>query len=483
VELRATVQRLAKADFLHGLGLAIGLQDVSFVHVTKRFVNVSLLSAKTTPLPDTGPERLNEFARALGLFLQEMEVAPDQVVLSLPRRAAYVSRLVVPETARDVLPDVIDYQSDRLLPIPKEDVYTDYITFDVGTEEKRIEVTLFAFGRQEVEAYLAVLQHAQLHPQTVTLSSATLTSTLAFCHASLQAPCLLVVQDDGWVELDSIGGRRLVASQIAPLTQNVSKAELDELLAQTLMRSFPGVPTSEAPVFLGGASDALPLLVDASHDLQALTATHFALTTGEMLPSAALPALGAALQAIGEGIEAVNLLPKERRAQRDKRLSPFTLMLGGVIAVLCVVWLVSALVQQHRVLRTLAQQQTTLQKPVGQVQTQEDESTKLQARLKTLDGVTQKKVVLILRSLTEVLPEGFYLNHFRYKDGDIEMSGLNLSPKEGDTEGQGAKSAADLLADLENSPCLRNVAPKAPFTRTPQGETFTLGAQAEPCKE
>lgn len=483
MELRATVQRLAKADFLHGLGIAIGLQDVSFVHVAKRFVNVSLLSAKTTPLPETGPERLDELARVLGIFLQDMEVVPDQVVLSLPRRAAYVSRLVVPETARDVLPDVIEYQSDRLLPIPKETVYTDYVTFDVGTEEKRIEVTLFAFARQEVEDYLAALRHVQLYPQTVTLSSAALTSALEFCHASLQAPCLLVVQDDGWVELDSIGGKRLVASQMAPLTQQVSKAELDELLAQTLMRSFPGVPTTEAPVFLGGASETLPLVVDASHDLQALTATHFALTTEETLPAAALPALGAALQAVGEGIEAVNLLPKERRAQREKRLSPFTLMLGGSIVILCVVWLVSALVQQHRMLRMLAQQQAILQEPVGKVQTQENESTKLQTRLNTLDGVTQKKVVLILKSLTEVLPERFYLNHFRYKDGDIEMSGLNLSPKEGDTAGEGAKSAADLLADLENSPCLRNVAPKAPFTRTPQGETFTLGAQAEPCNE
>jgi len=483
VELRATVQRLAKADFLHGLGIAIGSQDVSFVHIAKRFVNVSLVSAKTTPLPETGPERLDEFARVLGIFLQDMEVVPDQVVLSLPRRAAYVSRLIVPETARDVLTDVIDYQSDRLLPISKEDVYTDYVTFDVGTEEKRIEVTLFAFARQEIEAYLATLQQAQLRPQTVTLSSAALTSTLAFCHASLQAPCLLVVQDDGWVELDSIGGKRLVASQMAPLTQNVSKAELDELVAQTFMRSFPGVPASEVPVFLGGASELFPLQVDEVHDLQLLTATHFALTAEEALPPAALPALGAALQAVGEGLEAVNLLPKERRAQREKRLSPFTLMLGGVIAILCVVWLVSALVQQHRVLRTLSQQQTTLQGPVNKVQTQEDEGAKLQARLKTLDGVTQKKVVLILKSLTEILPERFYLNHFRYRDGDIEMSGLNLSPKEGGTEGEGAKSAADLLADLENSPCLRNVAPKAPFTRTPQGETFTLGAQAEPCNE
>jgi hypothetical protein len=48
------------------------------------------------------------------------------------------------------------------------------------------------------------------------------------------------------------------------------------------MRSFPGVPTSEALVFRWGWT-TLPLLVDAAHDLQG--ALPFRLTTGEMLPS------------------------------------------------------------------------------------------------------------------------------------------------------------------------------------------------------
>lgn len=482
MELTATVQRLAKADFLHGLGIAIGSQSVSFVHVVKRFVTISLLSARTDALPETGRERLEEFVRALDMFLQDMEVVPDQIVLSLPRRAAYVGRLVVPETARDVLSDVINYQSDRLLPLPKEEFYIDYVTVDVGTEEKRIEIMLFAFARQEVEEYLEILQHVQLRPQMVTLSSSALLSTLAFCGIPSDTPCLLVAQDDGWVEMDSIGGKHLVASQLVPVAQGVSKAELDELLAQAIMRNFPGVSATEAPVFLSGASESLPLTVDDMHDLQILTAIRFALIDGEMLPPAALPALGAALQAVGEGIDAINLLPQERRAQREKRLSPFTLMLGGVIAVLCVIFVLSALIQQHRVLRTLAQQREMLEGPVRNVQAQEEETAQLQKRLQTLDDATQKKVVLILKSLTEIFPERFYLNHFRYKDGEIEMSGLNLL-QQGETASQGAKSAADLLADLENSPCLRNVAPKAPFTRTPQGETFTLGAQAEPCNE
>src|SRR5258708_2432074 len=109
MELSTTLQRLMKADFLEGIGIAVGLRDVSFVHVRKRFVEVSLRHARTVPLPEAGRERLDEFDHALHNFLQDIEATPDQVVLSLPRHTAYVSRLVVPESARDVIHEVIGY--------------------------------------------------------------------------------------------------------------------------------------------------------------------------------------------------------------------------------------------------------------------------------------------------------------------------------------------------------------------------------------
>jgi len=471
MDLAATIQHLTKADFLHGLGIAVGSHHVSFVHVMKRFVNVSLLHVRTLPLSEAGRERLDEFDHALNGFLQDMETAPDQVVLALARHAAYVSRVVVPESARDVLHEVIDYQAERLLPFPKEDIYYDYLTTDVGTEEKRIEVVIFGFSRRDVDEYLGILLQAQLRPQMVTLSSSALASTLAFCAPQSNSPRVLLIPEDHWIEMDCIGGRHLAASQVVPITKGISGAELDELLAQVVIRNFPGASPSETPVFLCSTQGTLPLTVDADRNLQVLTATRFALTDGEALPPSALPALGAALQAVGEGVDGINLLPEERRARREKRVSPLTLFLAGAIGVLGIVWAVSIVFQQHRVLRELARQRATLEAPVRQVQTQEEEISQLQKRLQALDEATQKKVIPVLRSLSGTLPVDFYLNHFRYKDGDIEMSGL------------GSKPAADLIAELENSPCLRNVAPKAPFTKTPQGETFTLGAQAELCKE
>lgn len=471
MDIATTFQRLTKADFLHGVGIAVGVRDVSFVHVMKRFVTISLRHARTVPIPEAGRERLDEFDHALHTFLQDIEAIPDQIVLSLPRHSAYVSKLVVPESARDVIPEVIGYQADQLLPFPKDDLYYDYLTLDVGHDEKRIEVTVFGFSRREVEEYLGILSQSRLRPQMVTLSCSALASALAFCTDATAGPRLLLVPEADWMEIDSIGGKRLLASQIVPLAEGTSKEELDEVLAQVVIRSFPGASLTDAAVFSSATSLTLPFTASADRDLPTIIAGRFALTEGDTLPPTALPAVGAALQAVGEGVGGVNLLPEERRVQRETRFSPLTLALVGTIGVLGLLWVAVATFQQHWVLRGLAQQRATLEAPVRQVQTQEEEISQLQKQLQLLEDAGRPKVIPVMKNLSELFPKEYYLNHLRYRDGDVEMSGL------------GSQSAADLIADLENSPCFRDVTAKAPFTTTPQGVTFTLGAKVEVCKD
>jgi len=139
------------------------------------------------------------------------------------------------------------------------------------------------------------------------------------------------------------------------------------------------------------------------------------------------------------------------------------------LVLLGIVWAISVVVQEHHLLNVLSQQIETLNPEVHQVQAQEEEATRLQAGLQSLDATTHARVIQLLRDLTDLIPADIYLTSFRYKDGDIELSGVATRP------------ASDLVAVLESSPCLRNVAPKAPFTKTANGETCTLGAQADTC--
>jgi Tfp pilus assembly protein PilN len=213
----------------------------------------------------------------------------------------------------------------------------------------------------------------------------------------------------------------------------------------------------------------LPIRTDMTHDLFALVKEQFPTDDDDELFPSALPAVGAAFQAVGEGVGGINLLPQDKRAKRQKRLAPLTLGLAGLAIVLGLVWALAAVIQERRAVRFLEQQITALEPTVRQVQKIEEDAARLQKQLQVLDASIGKRVTPTLKNLSELLPLEFYLNSFRYKDGDLELSGL------------GSKPASDLVSLLENSSCLRGVAPKAPFTKTAQGETFTLGAQVEQC--
>ena len=469
MDLTATVQRLGKVDYLDGLGVAVGSREVSFVHMSKRALHVSLRYARTVPLPESGQERMQVYGQALSQFLQEIEVTPDHVVLCLSRRVACVSRLFVPETARGSLSQVIDYEVERLLPFPREDIYYDYMAYDAGGEERRLGVVIFCLPRREVDEHLVILTQAQVRPQMVTLSSAALASALAFCHPPSDLPCVLVTPEDGQVEIGFIEKKRLVASHLFPLSQMREQARFTELLAQGIARNLPGVSAAETSVFAWGTNGSLPFIVDAEHDLATLVAARFSSVGGESLPVAALPAVGAALQAVGEATVEVNLLPLDKRAQREKRLSPLTLALAGSLLLLSIIWALGVVMQERHILSALVQQRETIAPEVRQVQAQEEEISRLRTSLQVLDATTHARIIPLLRNLSDVIPTDVYLTSFRFKDGDVELSGVAARP------------ASDLVAVLESSPCLRNVAPKAPFTKTANGETFTLGAQIDTC--
>jgi Tfp pilus assembly protein PilN len=473
VDFAASFQQLAKVDYLDGLGVALSAQEMSLVHMTKRFFQVTLRHARTVPLPASGQERLHAFGQALQQFLSDTDASPDQVVVCFPRQAASVSRLMVPETARGSLDQVIGYEVERLLPFSKEDIYYDYITYPVGGDEGRLGVALFCLPRREVEEHLAILTDIQLYPQMVTLSSSAQVSALLSCVPNIDNPCVLIGPEDEKFELSFIEKKKLVASHLFSSGQVQESEVFTDLLAQGITRNLPGALPDETPVFAWGTNGSLPYTIDAEHDLSALASARFATTPEANFAPAALPALGAALQAVGEITTGINVLPVERRAQREKRLSALTLVLAGLVLVLGIAWATGVIVQDRRALNALTQEVDVLSPEVDQILAQQSEADTLEARITVLKTETDTRILSLFSHLSDAIPTDMYLTTFRYKNGGIELSGVATS-----------KPASELVATLNALACLKNVAPKAPFTTTAQGETFTLGAEVEhPCVE
>ncbi len=465
MHITTSVKRLTTLDYLDGLGIAVGTHDISFVHTTKRFLQVALKKVRTVPLPDTSEDRPAFMRRAVADFLKDLGTVPDQTVLCLPRKEASVSRLVVPETARGSLEQVIRYEVERLLPFREDDIYYDYLTTEEGGEKRRLGVVIFCLPRQTVDPLVELLAEQNLRPQGVTLSSAAQTTTLLACCPAERRQQILAAREDGSLELNFLNAQQLVASQTVPLARVADADALTDVLAHSVARNFPGSAPDAIPVFTWDEQGALPLSVESDRDLAHMAQEQFPLLEeGGSLSVATCAAIGAALQAVGEGVE-VNVLPAEDRARREKLLSPLTLAFVGCLLVLSLVWATGIVIQEHRILNQVQDQIQALAPTVRRVQGNEEEAQRLRAQLQTLRSETRLRLTPLLEDITERIPRQVYLTAFRFKAGDVELTGV-------------AKTglASDLVGALEESPCLQNVAPKAPFKKTGAGETFRLGA-------
>ena len=491
MNITKSVQRLTRVDYLDGLGIAVGTHDISLVQSTKRFFQVALKEVRTIPLPEFSerqPDRLDQpdqpdqpnqpdqldrpafVRRAVADFLKDIGTIPDQTVLCLPRKEASVSRLVVPETARGSLEQVIRYEVERLLPFREEEIYYDYLLTEEGGEERRLGVVIFCLPRQTVDPLVELLAEQNLRPQSVTLSSAGQTTTLLACCPAEHGRQILAAREDGSLELNFLSEQQLVASQTVPVGRVAEADALADILAQSVARNFPGRAPDTTPVFTWDEQGRLPLSVEPDRDLVHLARERFpVLEAGRSLSVSTCAAIGAALQAVGEGGE-VNVLPAENRAHREKLLTPLTVVFVGCILLFSLVWATGIVIQDRRTLNHVQDRIQTLAPDVRSVQDQEEEAHRLQAQLQTLRSETRIRLTPLLEDISERIPQQVYLTAFRFKNGGVELTGV---AKTG--------SASDLVGALEGSPCLQNVAPKSPFKKTGAGETFTLGAQVQTC--
>ena len=470
MNLPPSVQRLAAVDYCDGLGIAVGSHAVSFVHSTKRFFQVGLKTTRTVPLPETAADHLPAIRWALDDFLADIETLPDQTVLCLPRKEASVSRLVVPEAARGSLEQVVRYEVERLLPFREEEIYYDYVTTEEGGEERRLGVVIFCFPRQTVDPLVNLLVEHNLRPQSVTLSSAAHATTLSACCPVEDRQQVLAAREDGNLELNFLHERQLVASHTVPIARVAEAGMWADTLAHSIARNFPGSAPDTIPVFTWDGHGTLPVSVEPERDLAHAAQEQFPVVAADGAMSVVTcSAIGASLQAVGEG-EEVNVLPAESRAHREKLLSPLTLVFVGCILVLSLVWAASVMIQDRRALNRVRDQIHTLAPAVRQVQDDEAVAQRLQAQLQTLRSETRIRLTPLLKDMSERIPQQVYLTNFQFKSGKVELTGVARSG-----------SASDLVGALEASPCLHDVAPKAPFKTSSRGETFTLGAQVNPC--
>ena len=460
-------QRLRRADFLDGLGIYVGAHEVALAHVVKRFFTVALRHARTYPLPPaTHPgERRQAIAQAVLAFAGEQRVDTRRAYLCLPRTAAACNRVLLPAAARENLAQVLEYEIEHLVPLPRDQVYFDYSVRGLG--EDRLEILLMCIPREIVRVHLEALEDAFVRPRGIVLTSTAIADYLAFCRGGTAAPIGLLIGSDEAVELALLKEGRLVASQLVPACRVATPADLSRSLARQLADGFLAPEDVELYQWrlANGAAPQLPLVGDG--DLAALAAGRLEAPPEffEACEPALLPALGAALDAVREGTVPVNLLPAEGRRGAEEGLSLATVVLVAVLGVLLLVWGGSALVKDELTRRHVRDELARVEPQVKEVKALQNEIEDLRHQVQTLSG-EGKRATVLLAELSDVVPTDAYLSAVNLRAGRLTLDGM-------------ARSASDLIAALEKSKHFKNVSFTSPTTRSGDKDRFSLVAEVE----
>jgi general secretion pathway protein L len=458
-------ERIKRADFVDGLGIYVGPHEVALAHVNKRLFQVTLKRTATYPLP--GSEQPNErrqaLAQAVTAFARDGQVDARRTFLCVPRTEAAFNRVILPAAARENLAQVLEYEIENLIPLPRDEVYYDYSSRQYGDE--RLEVLLMCIPKATVQAYLDALEEASVRPRGIVLASTAIADFVAFCRGESSAPLGLLVTAPNATEVALLSGGRLVASQLVP----ASRLSEPTALARSVTRQLSDqmLQAENVPLYrwelANGAGPMIPALGDgellgmARGKLEAPDAFF------ESTERALLPAVGAALDAVREGTIPVNLLPAEGRGY-DQGISLTTVVLVVLTAVLLVVWGASALVKDVMLRRQVSTQLEAVEPQVKEVRALQNEIEGLQKELDILGAGQEARVTQLFKELTELIPADAYLTTFSMRGDRITLDGQ-------------ARSASDLITALEKSKRFKNVTFSSPTTKAGDKERFSLVAE------
>jgi Tfp pilus assembly protein PilN len=464
VTLADLTQRLSRADLLDGIGVYVAPDRVALAHLRKRLWRVQLLDVAVRPLPSVSDieARRRALVEAGGGFAHARRGTVQRACIVLPRRAVMMSRVQLPAAARENLGEVLAYEIENLVPLPKDEIHYEYLPrAETGD---RVEVLLASVPRTVVDEHTSLLEQAGVRVRSLGLASTALADYVLFCRGQELGPLGLLIPEGDDLEVALVRDTRLCSSQVVP-TRRLDAGGLERTLVRLLAEEQ--LPATEVTL----AGYGLPPGV--REEVQWRDEELFALAAGRLEDDAGrlegsdpvvLPAIGGALAAIREQAVPLNLLPAEQRRAAEEGPSLATLGLAGLVALLLVVLGVSALVKERLMLNEVRAQVAGLQPKVREVRSLQDEIDRLRDQLKILTSGEDVRATRVLRDLTELVPKEAYLTTLTLRQGKVTMDGQ-------------ATSASDLIATLEKSKRFHEVAFSSPTTRSGDKERFALSAE------
>lgn len=427
------------ASYGTGVGFLLGESDLEAAVVRVRPTGASLAGFHRIsgyherPAAEWGAELLSFLAR----FGAERQAA----IAVLPRSAALLRLLTLPNLNEQDTGSAVRFQLDTLHPFGEDDVVSGWV---------RLNPTQVAVGiaeRRVVDAGAALLSEAGIRLAGVSFSGPVLHSALRV--AGSPGSPLLAAWPDGEDSCELYAespARPLFSAGFDMPVERAASLVRAEIRAAADLECLPGdrlLPWTPAD---SAATDAVDDEPKPSLQVQAAAL------------AAACPHLG----------EPLNLLPEDRRVSTSRARYIPTLVLATLLAVTGIALLVQDTWLDRRYLNQLQSEIRKVEPAVARVHALDADTAELAARIRLLDSFrAQSRADLeVLRAVNRLVPPPGWVQQLQINRDSVQIGGE-------------APQAEGLLKLFDESPRFRGATFTMPLTRSVAGEFFRIRAQRE----
>ncbi len=379
-----------------------------------------------------------------------------RVAIGLPREQTIAKVVKIPVPAQDALEGILKFELEKHIPFPIEEAYYGFMVL----ERKHNISTIFfeAAKKSIVDGLINLFRTDGLEIFSVSGNRAGLYNGL--CELDRlpkdKGTAFLQAYNSGLTIDTFINSIPLDSRTIKSRDEGVNSIKTGLRILQFSLEE--GQKLDGISVLSGSADDETLRRIKESFDKPLTIESSFSF---EGQPIKGLTSLGLALNALGKGDFALNILQVSKATENPGRI---TLMLAGAVFFLCVLIGGSFVVKDKLALLRLESAISGLEGNASGSKKAMMNLKSMDDRIRTLEEIelTASKSLEALKGLAIVMPKGTRFTDLEYHNDEIALKGLS-------------DQATNLLILLERSSYIKDVEFTGPIIKTDQGkESFGL---------
>jgi len=413
------------------LGVEIVDDKLFFTVVKKRYqgysVQGSMILKNYADMPET------ELYGRVQQFISQHSFNRDNVILGIPRDHVILRYITLPQEVEENLDQVAQLQFRKYEPNEEVESYLDYDVVDRNEATGRIKLRVSMVGRALIDYYLNLLNSWHLYPYSVRISSTGLMYAFAVHRDGFpeKAPVLIYrISGDRAEAIMVLDGQEFYSEGF--YLKPGQEVTPDWLMTETtsfVSRIGRKVNRLSKVYMTGEVSQEL--FTEMASRLGDVAYLSDGIDTGEL--NLKKPGLEEKITSVGmalsglekSGRKSLNLIPPAKRLIGGTPSLAATAVLVFLLLAVGIGWATQGYFQDKLLLEQIEQQIQVMQIEVdevfmlrGEVQVKQEEVGLLKSLMSN-----RQATLLILKDLSERVPEDSYFRTFKISGNDVEIQG------------------------------------------------------------